>query len=151
MARLERRIAQRAQERFRFYLVSLVFTLLAVAVHTAQFGISGFADMLELLGWLCLFLSGIAGLWSLEWYPIVYVGKARVQDHKDAIDGATNFEAASEAAREVEKTTEKLKGVQMGTSAKYSAHRYLFIVGLLFILLSRGYLPAKHICILLWH
>jgi hypothetical protein len=47
-----------------------VFTLLALSIQTAKFGTSSIADIFELIGWVLLFISGISGLWRLEFLPV---------------------------------------------------------------------------------
>jgi hypothetical protein len=123
----------------------LVFTLLAAAVQTAKFSDSRISDALELLGWIALLASGIAGLWSLEYYPVVYSGKANIRDHADRIDNAPDFEAASAGARDFEKASEKLRHLQAFTEKRYSAHRWLFVFGLACLLIARGYLPMQRL------
>ena len=54
--------AQRFQERFEFYLVTLTFTLLGLAAQTAAFGQLAMADLAELAAWGALLLSGLTGL-----------------------------------------------------------------------------------------
>jgi len=67
----ERKIAVSTQEKFEFYVISLVFTLLALSIQTADFGASSIADSAELLGWLALFISGLVGLWRMEYIPVL--------------------------------------------------------------------------------
>ncbi len=64
--------AQRLQEKFSFYVIALTFTILGLAVQTAEFGISRISDSVELLGWIFLLTSGLTGLSRLEWTPKIY-------------------------------------------------------------------------------
>ena len=57
------------QLRFEFYVVALIFTLLAVAVNTADFDDPGIPDMIELVAWLLLLAAGLFLLSRLEWFP----------------------------------------------------------------------------------
>lgn len=59
-------IAQKLQSQFRFYVASLVFTLLALSVQTAEFGTSKVHDSAEIIGWILLLLCGLASLWYIE-------------------------------------------------------------------------------------
>ena len=67
----EREVAAQAQEKFHFYLVGLVFTLLALSVQTEKFVGPALDDALEVGGWIALLCSGIAGLWRLEYVPVI--------------------------------------------------------------------------------
>jgi len=81
----ERAVAQQQQEKFEFYLLSLVFTLLALSVQSAKFGSSTLVDTLELSGWVSLLISGIAGLWHMESSPIIRVKMAQKQEFEEYI------------------------------------------------------------------
>jgi hypothetical protein len=59
--------ARQLQEKFELYLLGLIFTLLALAIQTAKFGVSDWADAFELevgcVSWCrgylaCLVLNG---------------------------------------------------------------------------------------------
>ena len=63
--------AERLQWQFRFYFVSLVFTLLAASIHTANFGNSQIQTIMELFGWVCFSISGLMALSYLEWEPLI--------------------------------------------------------------------------------
>jgi NhaP-type Na+/H+ or K+/H+ antiporter len=63
----DRESAQGVQEKFEFYFLSLIFTILALTIQTAKFGRSGAEDVLELSGWVCLLIAGVVGLWKMEW------------------------------------------------------------------------------------
>jgi len=72
MTETNAQVAQRIQEKYDFYTVSLTFTLLALAVQSATLKDSAPKDMLELGGWTLLFLSGICGLSRLRRTPKVF-------------------------------------------------------------------------------
>jgi hypothetical protein len=82
---IERRIAHETKEKFELYLLSLVFTLLALAIQSASFGHSLIKDALELLAWLSLLISGICGLRHLQWNPVLRVESADRQSRADEI------------------------------------------------------------------
>lgn len=64
--------SRQLQGKFEFYLLTLVFTILGLAIQTADFGASKIADILELLAWISLLASGLAGILRLEWLPVIY-------------------------------------------------------------------------------
>ena len=165
MSATEREIAQRTQEKFEFYIISLVFTLLALSIQTAEFGVSIISDSFELLGWGLLLVSGIAGVWRLEYISLERVKYCLKQEYEDKIidlkksllQGQTTIhvletntdELIPERIEAYKKYITALKPViekiVKNNFTKYTVHRYTFIAGLLFLLLSRGYIPARNI------
>jgi energy-coupling factor transporter transmembrane protein EcfT len=81
----DRAVAQQGQEKFQFYLLSLVFTLLALSVQTAKLGTSTISDYFELAGWGFLIASGIAGLWYMETSPTLRMKMALKSEFEDYI------------------------------------------------------------------
>ena len=73
----ERAIANQSQEKFQFYAVSLVFTILGLSIQTANFDGHIVARICELLSWLMLLISGLSGLSHLEWNPVIHVQMVR--------------------------------------------------------------------------
>jgi hypothetical protein len=71
MASSEREIAIQQQEKFEFYALSLVFTLLALSVQSAELGDARVKDCVELGAWVALLISGLAGLSYLQMNPVV--------------------------------------------------------------------------------
>ncbi|MEM1055176.1 MAG: hypothetical protein AAGI52_06590 [Bacteroidota bacterium] len=53
-------------QKFDLYMVGLIFTLLALAVESGDFGPSGWRSAAELGGWTTLLVSGFSGLSGLN-------------------------------------------------------------------------------------
>jgi hypothetical protein len=85
MSTQEYEIAQKQQDRFEFYLVSLVFTLLALSIQTSGFGESSVADIFELLGWVSLLTSGISGLWRMEFLPLERIRGTQKEEYENKV------------------------------------------------------------------
>ena len=143
--------AQRIQEKFYFYLVGLAFTILGLSIKTSKFGVSMWADVFELLGWLSLLVSGIVGLLRLEWEPYLHEKFAAInlleedrKDFKDAlVRGTPIVEVKGEGLVSVpdllKQTQEKLdainkmvEGDSRKSIRKYAVHRYCFVAGIIF-------------------
>ena len=165
MNRSEREIAQQSQEKFEFYLVSLVFTLLALSIQTAEFGSSRFADAFEILGWLTLSISGIAGLSRLEYIPLIRGKVAIKDDFEQNINQIKELKLRGAKKVYVLETNseitldERLKEYEKGLSVidpiiitleekglfKYKLHRAAFVFGLSFLVVARAYPPLKQL------
>lgn len=169
----EHAIAQQTQEKFELYLLSLVFTLLALAIQTASFGSSLPKNALELSGWLCLLVSGLAGLWRLQWVPVLRVQMAERKSIENEIfklkelqlQGQTELLVLESGTRQP--ITERLVHRNAALAAydpaiakrerriflAYDIHKYAFVVALVLAIASRGFEPglaiAKHLISLL--
>ena len=159
-------ISFRLKERFEFYVIALIFTILGLSIQTASFGTSLLSDSFELLGWLFLFISGLAGLSRLEWIPVAYSVHAEIekwqtqaerlrQDQQmgraevpvvDDERGVVPIEEAIQAQdNEVTRLKPKVKNIEKWTLRKYALHKWTFILGLIFLILSRSYGPTANI------
>lgn len=156
-------ISQRLQERFEFYVIALAFTILGLSIQTASFGESLLSDSFELLGWLFLFVSGLVGLSRLEWVSVAYNVHAEIENiqaealrlrqaqqmgHNEVpvIDDEREIVPIEEALQAqnnaVTQLKPKVESIEKWTLRKYQIHKWAFVLGLLFLLLSRAYEPA---------
>lgn len=158
-------IAQRLQERFETYWVSLIFTLLALSVQSAKFGAAVPADILELLSWLLLLVAGLAGLSRFESIPELYrlfglqlgqeekaqaVQKAMLQGARSVYvaplkgeQSAAEYVAGAEAgARQLEAAAQPLEA---SLRKKYRLKKWSFVLAICCLISSRAYLPVLHI------
>ncbi|MBU6510440.1 MAG: hypothetical protein KGQ73_09695 [Gammaproteobacteria bacterium] len=104
MTKSNQELAQEIQTKVGFYLVGLVFTVLAVAVETAKFAGPVWASIFELLGWISLFVSGVFGILRLENAPYVYM----LFHFRDQRINAQDQNAAAHLDNKVELENKKL-------------------------------------------
>jgi hypothetical protein len=163
MALSEREVAQQSQEKFEFYLVGLVFTLLALSIQTAKFAQSNCTNFFELLGWVFLAVSGLNGLWRLEYIPVIRTKIAIKNEFDEKIDQLRELELKGVQELFVLETKsnqtikERLSEFQQGVTVldpvitklekqgniKYQIHRLTFVVGVISIMIARAYIPMK--------
>jgi len=157
--------SRQLQEKFELYLLALIFTLLGLAVQTAKFGANQIADILELLGWSSLLVSGLAGLSRLEWVPVGLKVHSHVMKLKrehdqfvemaeggvDEVPVIDQSEPApiqtliNDRANDIKKYEARVKEVETSTLRKYSLHKWTFVLGLVLLIGARGYVPTSTI------
>jgi hypothetical protein len=147
-----------------------VFTLLALSIQTAKFGTSSIADIFELIGWVLLFISGISGLWRLEFLPVEReklvmrdeyeyeyenkiikvqqlsqsgVNGVHVLEDNEAQIVASNIHQYENAVNALNPLIKKL---ETSNTRKYQVHRYLFVAALLCLLSTQNIIASIIIC-----
>lgn len=156
--------ARQLQEKFELYLLGLIFTLLGLAVQTATFGRSQIADTLELAGWLSLLTSGLVGLLRMEKIPVAHVADAAQLDCRKELTLVKD--AASRGTTQVTELHKSVPPIDIGVvianresqvsnlgeikknlgreiRAKYTVHKWSFVLGLCLITTGRAYVPAQ--------
>jgi len=158
-------IARQIQFKYQFYLLSLCFTVLALAVETAKFGRPVAANAIELGGWLCLLISGLIGLFRFELVPGMYQlsseqtrlhhDKSTLQD--EALHGTEELFIPAEnrdvkirdLVTRINTDHAKLNNIISQQNNKlisrYLWHQWLFVAGVVALVISRGYEPAASI------
>jgi len=158
----ERAIAQQSQEKFEFYLLSLVFTLLALAVQSATFGAILPKNGLELLAWLLFLISGLSGLYRLEWIPVARASMADKRSLEEEVfkmkelqlQGQSELLVLDTGKRQsiaermenrklgIDALEQKIRRIEGRVQAAYEIHKYTFVIGLISVACARGYEPA---------
>src|SRR3990172_6537685 len=79
-------VAQDVHHKFEFYILALTFTIAGFAFQTGKFSGNLFGDFAEVSSWVMLFLSGVLGLWRLEYLPVAYRTYNYIQVRKKSIE-----------------------------------------------------------------
>lgn len=81
---------QRIMERGHFYFLALTFTLLGLAVETAEFHGFTYRIYAELGGWIALAISGITGFYRTDDFISVYASGAEKENARKDVDALGN-------------------------------------------------------------
>lgn len=151
-------VAHEIAQKFEFYLIALVFTVLGLSVQTATFNRWGYQFIFELLAWLCLLASGLAGLSRLEWVPIAFKHCGWNQKEESTLNklnvglqGVPLVDELNEKWSEDDMQVEKnklvahidkrklvMKELEKKIVWKYRIHKWTFVVGIVSLAVSRG-------------
>ncbi len=154
----EHSIAQQTQEKFHFYFLALIFTLLSAAIQTANFQRSTTEQALELAGWLGLLLAGLIGLWKLEWDSVIRIQLARRDEvigaitdlKKQILQGVTEvlvistgqMQSVNDRMKDHEDVMSiqsvELEKLRKRDMFKYTATKYSFLIGMVSLMGSRA-------------
>ena len=133
--------AQEVHHKLEFYLVALSFTTVAFAIQTGKFSGNLLGDIFEVFSWLLLVLSGLVGLWYLEYLPVAYRTYDYVQKRKNSIEEyreETEYAASIAILQsQVDEYEPKLKKIEAGNRRKYSWQKRLLVTGLFALLVAR--------------
>lgn len=152
--------SQSVMEKFEFYFLALIFTLLGASVQTANFVSSPkLAVWMELTGWCLLAVSGIAGLSKVQWIASILHTKSRKenyvqisQDLRVAQQKGSPYviDAESQKSMPIEEVIKKvdenanrfdivLKRLGKKHELKHYVEWWCFVAGLLSVGGARGY------------
>jgi len=154
-------VAHQTQEKFEFYLISLVFTLLALSVQTAKFGDNIIPTIFELSGWLFLLISGLLGLWRIEYLSIERVKLVKLDEVHDQINEVKRLmlsghkeiyvlstgqnQPLEERIQNLEEAvvllTPLTNKLESWNTTKYIIHKFTFLFGIVFLIVARGIEP----------
>lgn len=154
----ESSVAQQTQEKFQFYFLALVFTLLAAAIQTAGFPRSKPESVFELLGWAGLLLAGLFGLWKIEWSAPIRLQMSRCDELEKSLASlkqqkhqgiaevlvleSGQMQSIDSRIENYEDVLKKLRArfesLEKRDNIKYSLTKYLFLLGLLSLMAARS-------------
>lgn len=146
-------------QKFEFYILALVFTILGLAIQTAPYERTWWGSAIEVIAWLVLLISGLSGLSRLEWMPVCYrhfgylhQEKRSLQTFDQGLGGRPilNEKYREWSLEELQKAKEevqnqilmrqgKLDRLERWSFLKYKIHKWSFVVGLLLLFISRAF------------
>jgi hypothetical protein len=159
-------IGQRIQERFEFFMIGLAFAVVALAVQTAEFSGPVLSRIAELIGWLAFLISGLAGLWRIEWTPSLYklyfekmAAQHRIEQLREVTLRQGNkkiYEVSTDSMVEpstlvknqnewIDKIDAKIEPLENTIGKRYTVMRTALLIGFVALILSRSLAPVIEI------
>jgi hypothetical protein len=157
---------QQLEAKLELYFLGLIFTILALAVQTAKFdNINIVAAFLELTSWMALLVSGLVGLWRMEWLPIAHFAHYdQCQSESDlqqfnnlAQEGIESIPlTGQDASAPIEDFIENRKQhilrmkenkhkYEKANYRKYRLQKWSFVFGIILLIGARGTGPATKV------
>jgi len=150
-------LARETAQKFDFYFLALVFTILGLSVQTSFFVQRYHQYIFEIVALFSLLVSGLAGLFRIEWMSVAYRHYGTIQEDQKKVDmlnqGLKGKPILSPSGKqfsddELLKEKEKLNGfilkrqttskaIDRRTSIKYYVHKYMFVIGIIALVISR--------------
>ena len=150
--------ARQTQHKFEFYFIALVFTILALSIQTSVMTSSNWQRFFEILSWICLLLSGLAGLSRLEWVAVAFrqygVRQSHQKDAKKTDKGLAGTKILKKDGTPMSReelltmkkkyiariylTTKEIRRIEKSLSLKYKIHKWGFVIGLCSLIISRA-------------
>lgn len=119
------------QQKFEFYFIALIFTILGLTVQSATFTMRYYQFWFEMGAWLCLFTSSIFGLLRIEklYKPWEIMSSMRIK--KDILESINdNLKEEPIAVKDVREYTDNFitKKVLNEMKIKHEGERYLLAI-----------------------
>jgi len=142
------------QQKFEFYFLALVFTVLGLSIQTSHFS-SKVQSVFEIAAWMSFLLSGLAGLSRMEWIPVSYksysdltheksftreakTGRPVVNESGQLLSDSKVKEYIHLAENRIKERTQKMDAIEARSNVKYLLHKWLFVAGLALLIVSRA-------------
>jgi len=147
-------IAIQTKQKFEFYFLALVFTVLGLSIQTSVFS-SNLQSVIEIFAWAFFLISGLAGLSRMEWIPVSYKSYSDLTYEKSlakeakggrsVVDESGKLQSSDEikewiehAERRIKERTEKMDKIEIRSKIKYFLHKWMFVAGLVLLVVSRA-------------
>lgn len=142
------------QQKFDFYFLALVFTVLGLSIETSAFS-STLQSAIEITGWAFFLISGLAGLSRMEWIPGLYASYADLSDKQFFVKEAKKGRAIEDKSGRtlspyeieeriqdkesgIKERNEEMEQIERRGKIKYFLHKWMFVVGLFCLIASRA-------------
>ena len=133
-------IAIQTKLKFEFYFLALVFTVLGLSIQTSVFS-SNLQSVFEIIAWILFLISGLAGLSRMELIPIAYKNYSDLTYKKSLAKQGKDvgpFKDESGKLLSNENVAEITDKIEMWIKVKYFIHKWMFVAGLVFLVVSRA-------------
>lgn len=148
------KIAIELSQKYDFYFLALVFTVLALSVQTAEVINEYYQYFYEIGAWTLFSISGLAGLSRLEWLPNAYIHYSSSEIEKNNLKAVKNgnimnekgetwpseslSKAENNLERQIKKREKEIGRIERSSLIKYRWHKWCFILGIFSLIISRA-------------
>ncbi|MEX0596183.1 MAG: hypothetical protein WD512_06745 [Candidatus Paceibacterota bacterium] len=152
-------------EKFEFFFVGLIFTVLGLSIQTIDFSsASSIVIITELVSWFLFLISGLVGLNKLEWLPNIVYLRDKIQNRKKIM---SELQAMSKVSSQIliaetqeyknihhiidkgnnlsDKYNEAFQSLIKKHGIKNKIQRWTFYIGFVIIAFSRSFDHIKKI------
>lgn len=154
--------SHRIQEKYDFYFLALTFTILGFTLQTKPDNLLLLSEVAELLSWLFLLTSGICGMFRIEkryqlfathYYKtekgkeVKLLKEAQIKEieYVQASSGKAilpvNDKVITGLRKKIAELNKRLEKDNLHSKMLFYLQKYLFLTGLLTMMISRGLKP----------
>ncbi len=145
------------QAKFELYFVTLVFTLLGLAIQTSKPAVNTYLAFGELLSWILLLSAGLIGMYRIVRIPMILNVFAEINRTENLLQELQKHSHTNSAQHiqtdvgivpisdvisnrelEVNALEKQKKSINNALIKLFEIQWYLFIFSLIFLILSRG-------------
>ncbi len=157
-------VAIQFAQKFEFYVIALVFTILGLSIQTSMI-LGSWQCFFEIISWLALLMSGLAGLSRLEWTPIAYKHAGWLQKEQNVLNMFNEglrgrvvldpsgqqwsqerlLDEKSKQEKHISERKAEKEKVEKRLHWKYTIHKWCFVAGIICLVISRAIIALNKV------
>jgi hypothetical protein len=150
--------AMEIQSKFELYFVTLIFTMLGLAIQTSPLTQNKFAILFEILSWTFFLFAGFAGMYRIVRIPMILNVFSRINQREKTLnelnshgavnpmqpiitdDGVKNVSEVAEVYRvKISELESRKDSINNTLIALFKLQWWLFILAVISLIMARGF------------
>lgn len=146
------------QSKFELYFVTLIFTMLGLAIQTSPSTQTRFAILFEMLSWVCFLFAGLAGMYRIVRIPTILNVFSRINQREKTLnelnshkvvnpmqpiitdDGVKNVSEVAEIYRvKISELESRKDSINNTLVVLFKLQWWIFILAVIFLIGARGF------------